>query len=216
MIRKFLLLIFVLASSSLSAQYRQDPNADKILDAVSARYKKLAGFRASFRRESQNNAGGKINESKGSIVVGGNRYCLKTGNIVLFCDGKTVRTADSKAREISVSDYSPDPDDITPERVYTFYQKGYKYIFMGEVKNGNSIWQTIDLEPENLNKEISKIRLFVDKKSLEIKKWIVYERGSNDREEFVVETFQALKVDPEKELLFNQQAFPGYKTIDLR
>ena len=44
-------------------------------------------------------------------------------------------------------------------------------------------------EPENIEKEISKIRLYVDKKSLSITKWILFERGTNDREVFEIKKF---------------------------
>ena len=209
-------LVVCVGLQALVAQYRQDPNATKILEQVSARYRKLPGFQADFDRESQNNQGKTMHSSKGSILVSGNRYRLKTGNVLLFCDGKTVWTADSKVKEISISDYSPEADDITPEKVYTFYQKGYKYIYLGDVKSGKSVWHSIDLEPENLEKEISKIRLFVDRSSYEIRKWIVFERGSNDREEFRVKNFHALPVKPGKEIQFSQKEFPGFKVVDLR
>jgi hypothetical protein len=81
---------------------------------------------------------------------------------------------------------------------------------------GNSVWQTIDLEPENIQKEISKIRLVIDRKSLEIKKWIVFERGSNDREEFIVQKFTRLQTKPGKEIQFDKNEFPGYRLVDLR
>jgi outer membrane lipoprotein carrier protein len=217
---RFTILIVIIClctfQNRVKAQSRQDPNAEKILKEVTARYKKILGFRAEFKRESQNNQGKTLSISKGNIVVSGSRYHLKTGNTELFCDGKTVWTADARIKEISIADYSPGEEDITPERIYTFYQKGYKYIFIGEVKNGKDVWQSIDLEPENIEKEVSKIRLFVDRKTREIRKWIVYERGSNDREEFVVEKFQILPAAPEKELQFNKSGFPGYKIVDLR
>ena len=208
--------LLFLSGSTGKAQSRQDPMAEKILNELGKRYKKLPGFKAEFIRESQNNQGETQGQSRGNILVSGSRYRLKTGTTTLFCDGKTVWTADSKVKEISIADYSPEPDDITPERVYTFYQKGFKYLFVGEVKVGNSVWQTIDLEPENIQKEISKIRLFIDRKSLEIKKWIVFERGSNDREEFIVQKFTRLQNKPGKEIQFDKNEFPGYRLVDLR
>jgi outer membrane lipoprotein-sorting protein len=210
-------LLFLQASfSKVKCQSRQDPYAEKILAELGKRYKKLPGFRAEFTRESQNNAGETKGRAKGTILVSGSKYRLKTGNTTLFCDGKTVWTADGKAKEISIADYAPEADDITPDRIYTFYQKGYKYIFIGEVKSGSRILQTIDLEPENINKEISKIRLMVDKKTLEIWKWIIFERSSNEREEFIVDKFFRLKTKPGKEIQFDKAEFPGYKTVDLR
>jgi hypothetical protein len=209
-------LVLLISGGAVKGQSHQDPYAEKILNELGSRYKKLPGFRAEFSRESQNNAGDTQSRTKGNIIVSGSKYRLNTGSTTLFCDGKTVWTADRKIKEISIADYEPDADDITPEKIYTFYQKGYKYIFIGEVKTPKGIWQTIDLEPDNIQKEISKIRLFVDKKTLEIKKWIVFERGSNDREEFVVEKFIRLKSRPEKEILFNKTEFAGFKTVDLR
>ena len=207
---------FSLIAPHIKAQSRQDPMATKILLEVGTRYKKLPGFSAEFTRESQDIKGDVQSSTNGNILVSGSKYRLKTGTTTLFCDGKTVWTADKKIKEVSIAEYDPEPDDITPERVYTFYKKGYKYIFIGEVKVGNSVWQTIDLEPENLNKEISKIRLFVDRKTKEIRKWIVFERGSNEREEFEIRKFTVLGKSPEKELRFDKAAFPGYKIVDLR
>lgn len=212
----FTLLCIAFPAALATAQFRQDPMAEKILREVGSRYKKLQGFQAEFSHESQTNQGETMASRNGNILVSGSRYRLKTGSSTLFCDGKTVWTADSKSKEVSIADYEPEPDDITPERVYTFYQKGYKYIFIGEVKVKGMVWQTIDLEPENIRKEVAKIRLFVDKKSLEIKKWIVFERGSNDREEFVVKKFNRLSRSPGKEIGFEKKDFPGYRMVDLR
>lgn len=199
-----------------SFQTRQDPMAGKILDEVGQRYKKMAGFSADFSHDSENNAGDVKSTRNGKIMVNGNKYRLSSGNITLICDGKVVWSADKKSKEVTISDYEPEPDDITPERIYTFYQKGYKYMFMGEVKTKTSIWQTLDLEPENIQKEVSKIRLFVDKKNRSITKWILFERGSNDREVFEVKKFAALTKVDAAQFSWNKSEFPGYKVVDLR
>lgn len=199
-----------------SFQSRQDPMASQILNAVGQRYKKLTGFKAVFSHESQTNSGQVKGTVTGNITVSGKKYRLQTGTSTLICDGKNVWSADSKVKEVNLSDYEPEPDDITPEKVYTFYQTGYKYMFMGEVKTKTGIWQTIDLEPENIQKEVSKIRLFVDKKTLAITKWIVFERGTNDREEFVITKFEALKQVNPADFTYSKSQFPGYKLVDLR
>jgi outer membrane lipoprotein carrier protein len=197
-------------------QSRQDPMATEILNAVSKKYKKMPGFSATFSHETEDNSGKTRGLVKGEIKVSGKKYILTTGNTTLICDGKVVWSVDRKVKEVNISDYEPEPDDITPERIYQFYEKGYKYVFMGEMKVKNKIWQTIDLEPENLGKEISKIRLFVDKQSRQIARWIVYERGTNDREVFEIEKFSQMdKVNP-SEFSFSKANYPGYKIVDLR
>jgi len=197
-------------------QTRQDPMAGKILDNVGLKYKKMNGFTAEFTHSSENNQGNPIGSLSGKITVSGSKYRLISGNTTLICDGKTVWSADKKTKEVTVSDYEPGADDITPDRIYTFYQKGYKYMFMGEVKTKTGIWQSIDLEPENIQKEISKIRLFVDKKTQRITKWIVFERGSNDREVFEVGNFMPLSTVVASDFQFSKNQFSGYKLVDLR
>ena len=199
-----------------SFQSKQDPLAGKILNEVGKKYKKLIGFSADFVHDSETNSGQLKGSRKGSILVSGTRYKLNTGTATLICDGKVVWNADSKTKEVSISDYEPEPDDITPERIYTFYQKGYKYIFIGEVRTKTGIWQTIDLEPENIEKEISKIRLYVDKKSLSITKWILFERGTNDREVFEIKKFVPLTKVSATDFSFQKVKYPGYKLVDLR
>lgn len=197
-------------------QSRQDPMAESILQAVGKRHKKLAGFNAEFIHESESNSGQTIGHSKGKIMVSGNKYRLSTETQTLICDGKNVWSINPKVKEVTLSDYEPDPDDITPDRIYSFYQKGYKYVFIGEVKAKGRILQTIDIEPENLQKEISKIRLFIDKTSLNITKWILFERGTNNREVFVIEKFEALKKVDQGEFSFSKKQFPNLKLVDLR
>lgn len=209
-------LVFILCGFFFGFQSRQDPKAEFILQAVSKKHKKLAGFRAEFTHESESNSGQTLGSSKGKIMVSGNKYRLTTESQILICDGKNVWAINPKAREVTLSDYEPDPDDITPDRIYSFYQKGFKYVFMGEVKNKGRIWQTIDIEPENLQKEISKIRLFVDKASLNITKWIVFERGSNNREVFLIDKFEPLPKVEKTEFSFSKKQYPNLKLVDLR
>lgn len=190
--------------------------ATQILNEVGKKYKKIAGFSAEFTHDSETNSGKMLGTQKGKITVSGSHYSLTTANTTLICDGKTVWTIQPKIKEVTISDYEPEPGDITPERVYTFYQKGYKYLFMGEVRAKNEVWQTIDLEPENLKKEISKIRLYVDKTSRAITKWIIFERGTNERESFEVEKFLPLAKTNPTDFTFDKKKYPGYKIVDLR
>lgn len=197
-------------------QSKQDPYAEQILNLVSKKYKKFKGFSATYKHETESNSGEKMGEQSGSILVSGSSYVLTLPETKLICDGKIVWSINAKNKEVNISDYEPEPDDITPERVYSFYQRGYKYIFMGEVKTPKGIWQTIDLEPENITKEVAKIRLFVDKQSHQITKWIVFERGTNNRESFLIQSFKTLNQVSPADFRFDKSKYPGYKVIDLR
>jgi hypothetical protein len=47
-------------------------------------------------------------------------------------------------------------------------------------------------------------------------KWIVFERGSNDREVFEIEEFKVLQNVNNSDFTFNKKQFPGFKVVDLR
>lgn len=208
--------LLIICGLSFAFQSRQDPMATQILNAVSKKYKKYAGFSADFTHDSETNSGKVLASQKGKIKVAGSKYQLITDKATLICDGKTVWTIQPKVKEVTISDYEPEPGDITPERVYTFYQTGYKYLFMGEVKVKGKVWQTLDLEPENMKKEISKIRLYVDKTGSAITKWIIFERGTNERESFEVDKFVPATTVSATDFTFDKKKYPGYKVVDLR
>jgi hypothetical protein len=47
-------------------------------------------------------------------------------------------------------------------------------------------------------------------------KWILFERGSNDREVFEVKKFAALTKVEAGQFTWNKAEFPGFKAVDLR
>jgi outer membrane lipoprotein-sorting protein len=77
--------------------------------------------------------------------------------------------------EVTVSNYEPDPEEITPSNIYSVYQKGYKYLLLEE----NATNQIIDLIPEDKTKKIFKIRLTIGKKEKAIKSWKMFEKSGN-------------------------------------
>jgi outer membrane lipoprotein-sorting protein len=220
LISNFALLLFVQlwTLQPTYAQGTKDPMAEQILNAVSKKHKKLKGFKAVYEHRLQENTGQEKNTQKATITVRNTQYhlVLNGGQQQVFCDGKTVWSYLKKENEVTISEYLPDADEISPDKVYTFYQKGYKYVMIGEVKDGGEILQTIDLEPEDLNKEIAKIRMFIRKSDQTIKKWIIFERGTNNRQVFEVKSFEPNPPLDDALFVFDKSKYPGVKVVDLR
>ncbi len=209
-----LLAGLVLLSSTAQAQY--DPEAKKILDGVSQKYRALESFQANYRQILQGADGEVFDEVSGKIIVKGNKFNLEMGDYRIISDGTTLWTYMKKSNEVNISDYEPGEGEITPTEIYTLYEKGYKYVLQSELKEGAKHLQTIDMEPEDRRSEIAKIRLVVDKNTSMVTRWIIFERGSNSRQLFEINDFEPNAAAPDKLFTFNKADYKGVKVVDLR
>jgi outer membrane lipoprotein carrier protein len=214
--RMLTLLSFYLVCAGMAcAQQSQDPKAGKILEAVSQKYKTIPAFAADFTilRESPNS--GKQTESeKGSIKVKGTKYHIKLKEQEIYNNGSTVWTYLKPENEVTINDYTPDDDDITPTKIYSIYRKGYNYIFVTEEKEGGQLYEVVDLIPENKNQQIYKIKLTIDKKTKTLKRWKVFEKNGN-RYTYTINHFLTPALD-DKEFVFDQAKYKGVVVTDLK
>jgi outer membrane lipoprotein-sorting protein len=212
------LLIGLLGLGFPSFAQLNDPAAEELLSKVSQKYRAYKSFRVSFSRTVEEAGGDKVKnlDMKGEVTVSGNKFNLRTGDQVIYCNGTTLWTHITSSKEVNVADYEPSSDEISPGEIFMLYQKGYRYIMMGEVKNGKETLQIVDLQPDDKTKEFFKIRIYLDKTTLAMRRWIVFERGSNNQQIFSVSSFTP-NVPLEPALFaFDKAKHPGVKVIDLR
>jgi outer membrane lipoprotein carrier protein len=218
--KKIICLLFfvqaIFVQTATAQQGKQDPLAAELLDQMGKKYKSLQSFKASYSQVAQGNDGKILDQQKGDIVVKGKKFNLKLNNQVLVCDGTTLWSYIRDAKELNISDYQPEEDEVTPTSVYTMYQKGYKYVMIGEVKEDGMVLQAIDLEPDDLSKEITKVRLFINKTDKTLRKWIIYERGTNNRQVFEIQKFTANVPAAESMFSFDKKTYPVKTQTDLR
>jgi outer membrane lipoprotein carrier protein len=199
-----------------NGQNAKDPVAGVILKNMAARYHKLKAFSAGYTRIGENNSGKELTRDKGKVWVQGPAFRLQAAGYDICTEGKTLYTYSLATNECTVSPYEPDPSEITPQTVFDLYKNGYKYVLLSETKGKNGVTQILDLEPEDITSEITKVRLIIDKKSLDLKKWIVYERGTNMRQIFYLTAFEAIPLKAAPFFAFNKKKYPGARLIDLR
>jgi len=198
------------------AQNAKDPGAKAILDGLYNKYSKMPAWEATYEHISETASGKVFSKQDGKILVAGKKYSIALPTFQIICDGKTIWTYNKEVNEVNISAYAPEDDEITPDQIFGLYRKGYKYILMGELKSKTGIVQTIDLEPEDITKEIVKVRLIINKADATLKKWMIYERGTSNRQIFVVKSFTPNANVASNRLVFNKTRFPGAKIVDLR
>jgi outer membrane lipoprotein-sorting protein len=119
-------LIALLTMFSVNAQ-----NADKakaLLNEVSSKVKSYDNMVIDFKYALENQAEGVNQETRGDVSIKGDQYVLNLMGTTQLFDGKKIYTIIPEDQEINVSNYiEEDANNITPSKMFTFYEDGYTY-----------------------------------------------------------------------------------------
>jgi outer membrane lipoprotein carrier protein len=206
MTQKFSLLALA-ATLALPAAAQQDPQAGKILDAVSAKYTALKSFQAGFTQTLENPAAKLKQNITGDITVSGQKYHLTASGQEVINDGKTTWTYLKNENEVNIADSDPTNQDMSPAQMYTMYKKGYKYQLLKPVKEGGVTYDQIELTPEN--------KTLVSQADKSIKSVKTFKKNGT-RTTFALKNFKANVPVTATSFAFNKAAHPGVKVVDLR
>jgi outer membrane lipoprotein-sorting protein len=136
-------------------------------------------------------------------------------NQELFSDGKSQWTYLKKDKEVQVSNVDNSGEGINPAKIFTVYEKGFKYIYTGEQKAGAKTYQMIDLTPVDAKKAIFKVRLSIDKAAKQIANVVLFDKNGN-KYTYNVKTFSPNVKVPETTFAFDAKKYPGVEVVDLR
>ncbi len=201
-----LLMVFFIGFSTQA----QDAKAKALLDKVTAKVKSYDNITIDFKY-SLNNAKENINQdSKGTVVMKGNQYVLNFMGISKLFDGKKTYTIVPEDEEITVSVLNEKDDSvITPSKMLTFFNKGYKFS-MDIVQNvsGKKI-QYIKLVPSNPKDQRKEILVGVDSKTNNI--YNIIEIGKKGtKTTLTVNSFKTNQALPKNQFTFVASKYPNY------
>lgn len=199
---------------ALNIHAQDDAQAKTILDKVSKKTKSYTSVKADFQYTIVNKKDG-INETQdGSIQIKGNKYNLSIKGQDVISDGKTVWTYIKESEEVHINNLSEDENDgtISPNKLFTIYETGFKYKFIEEK---NNIY-TINLYPKDPSaKSFHRIALFIDKLTDQIKEVKVYSKDGGEMT-YKIKTFIANSALPDGNFTFDKAKHPKVEVIDLR
>jgi outer membrane lipoprotein-sorting protein len=196
-------------------QSTPEEKAKKILVDVENKYKSAKALQADFTYEMKNESNKAKEEVKGTFVMKKNKFKLKLADQEIYNDGTTVWTYLKDANEVNISNYTPDSDDITPEKVFTLYKKDYKYIFIREFVENGKTYEEVDLQPTDRSKKVFKIRLVINKSTKSIKSWEIFEKNQNRFKYTVNNILYNVAVD-DSFFVFDKKKYPKVVEVDLR
>jgi len=204
-------LLSILLLSLLGFQsYSQDKKAKALLDEVTAKIKSYSNIAIDFKY-SLTNAKENINQdSKGNVTLQGNKYVLNFMGVTKIYDGKKTYTIVPEDEEVTVSSTDDsDSKSITPSKMLTFYNSGYKYSMdiIQDVK-GRKI-QFVKLTPTNTKDQRKEVLLGIDIQTKHI--YNLIEIGKNGtKTTLTVNSFKTNQALPKNQFTFVATKYPKY------
>lgn len=212
----FLLLALATITGPLFAQTSSDPDAKKILDAVSTKFKSYKAIQANFTYKVENADGKTISTKKGTVYMKGTKYRVSFVGQEIFCDGNTVWTYDKSSNEVTISKLDASSNTLTPQKLFTdFYDKDFLYKLNGEKKDAGKVLQEIEMTPNDKTKPFHKVYLTIDKNAKTIYSTKVLEKGGN-RYSYTVNNLNGNANIPDSKFVFNKKDYPGVEEVDLQ
>lgn len=157
-----IIIIAVLAMSYLGFS-QNDSEAKALLNEVSSKIKSYKNISLDFKYELNNISENVNQETRGDVVIEGDKYKLNILGITRIYDGTTLYTISPEDEEVTISSENTEEEGtITPSKMLSFYEEGYIYK-MDIVQNvkGRKI-QYIKLNPMDTNSEIKHVLLGID------------------------------------------------------
>ncbi len=212
---KKMLIVTLLSLFATSVWSQYDQNALAILDAMSAKYKKIPSYSANITSSLINETEGLNEKFSGKISVKGEKYKLELDEQVVINNGTTVWTYLPDVNEVNIDDYDPEDDEISPSKIYDAYKSGYKYILLGEQNVNGRLSSEIDLVPNDKDAQFFKIKLFITQKDNSLTSWTMFDKSGN-KYEYSIKEFKTIDNPKDSDYTFDASKYPGVEVIDLR
>ena len=205
--KQFLITAILLFSLSIQAQ---DKKAKDLLDQVTSLVKSYDNIIIDFKY-SLNNAKENINQdSKGNVIMKGNQFVLNFMGVTKIFDGRKSYTIVPEDEEVNISTVNEkDNSAITPSKMLTFFNSGYKFSMdiLQDIK-GRKI-QYIKLVPTNSKDQRKEILLGIDIQTKHI--YNLIEMGKKGtKTTLTVNSFKTNQPLSKNQFIFAQSKYPNY------
>ena len=201
--RTFLLLtIGLLFNNIVFAE--NDPNAKKILDAVSNKVKSFKGITGTFIIKSITSKGKDNGTKTGLISIKGQKYILKQGKTEIICDANKIYNYDG-SKTVTVTPVEESGQTLSPQNLLSnFYDKDFVY----KLVSSKTTFHEIELIPNDKRKNFTKVSVYIDKAKSMITKAKILDKSSNIIE-FTLNNINTNAVLTDNMFGFNKTRYPN-------
>ncbi len=213
----FALLGAIFINTIAQDDYEQNvKKAKEILDKVSTKTKSYKTISADFTFSMENLQEDISETNEGTILIKGDKYKVSLMGVDTYYDGKAIYTYMKEAEEVNITE--PDPEDeetLNPATIFTIYETGFKYKYIGEKTENGKTFYEIDLYPENRDKPYSRIKLKILKDDLQL--YSLRQVGKDGNNYTVVVKSMKTNIPLDDSIfVFDPSKHPDVDVIDMR
>tara|TARA_B110000444_G_scaffold48495_1_gene44337 strand:+ start:1582 stop:2241 length:660 start_codon:yes stop_codon:yes gene_type:complete len=215
----FFPLLFVIALSAGAQDSlitnKVDSVSSKILEDLSIQTKSYENIHVNFNFTFKNESQDIFEEQEGNIKIDSNRFRLEINKQIVISDGINQWIYLKEANEVQIMEYDAEDDMMSPNKLFTIYEQGYKseYIELKEIDSKKI--HIIDLFSIESN-AFRKIQLQIDSNTLQLFNIILYDKNGGSFTYLITDFKTNFEKNNNNEFLFNLTEYPDVEVIDLR
>jgi len=198
---------------TLIALGQNDPQAVSILDKFSATVLAAPSVSMKFFLVTDDQVENVKDTIDGSIILSKDSYKLDLPENIIWFNGETSWSYLLAEKEVTITKPNKKDDSFEsrPSSIFTMYKKGYKCRLVEEKKNS----YIIDLYPEELKSDLIRVRLTIQKPSLNLASF-EYKRRDGITMTLLVRDFNLKKAAEPGMFRFSPDNYKGVEVIDMR
>ena len=207
-------LIFFSFLFTVNLAFSQDEVAKQILDDLSEKGKSYTDITAEFTLNFSNSEQEIDEDSEGKIWIKEDMYKLDmSSDLSIINNGETLWYFMKDVPEVQIMENDPE-DEMNPSKIFTIYEKGYKYEYKGAESINSARIHKINLF-QNENDTINVVTLYIDAEKTELIKIKIIEKGGGTST-YTITKFITNSNLPTSTFNFKRKDYPNVEVIDLR
>lgn len=205
-IKNTITILFIALAINSFAQNK----AKALLNDVSQKVKSYENIAIDFKYLLENTTENIKQETRGDVVLQGEKYKLNILGTTRLFDGKKLYSISPEDEEVTISSQNEDDEDnITPSQMLSFYEKGYTYAMDIEQNVLGRKIQYVKLTPIDSDSEINYILLGIDAQTKHI--YNLIQIGNNGtRTTLTVNSFKTNEPLPKSLFSFDANKYKDY------
>lgn len=207
---KKLIILLLSITTGFTAIAQNDTKAKALLDEVSAKAKNYDNISIDFKYVLENTEEKIKQETRGDVIMQGDKYKLNILGITRIYDGKNIYSISPEDEEVTISKGSnEDESTITPSKMLSFYKDGFTYQMDIEQNVQGRKIQFVKLTPIDSNSEIKYVLLGIDVKTKHIYRLIEIGKNST-KTTLTVNSFKTNETLSKTLFTFDQAKYKDY------
>ncbi len=204
-----LIAILIIFSNTIFAQ---DQVAKEVLDRLSVKTKSYENITINFDFIFENESQNIKEQQQGILILAKDQFKLIMDNQTIINDGKNQWIYLADMNEVQIMEHNTDDNIMNPNKIFTIYEEGYKYTYIGTESVKGKRLQIISLFPKE-NSEFMKINIAVNAAQNQLERIIINDKNGGTYT-YSINSFKNNTII--KAFNFNITDYPNIEVIDLR